>query len=537
MLDITLKRSGYPSRQVVIAVSSIAYVIVFFLHRKFFLLAEDVTQISLVLVVSVTASLAFSWVDYRRFGDIFRRLARLSAIGVLAYLLFEPVDMTLAVDGADRLHRLITYSYWPAVAFAVVGAFRPSMAYAPAMFLLLSREAAPEISGYNISTLDIRYMMDMAMFLGISASILGLLKLSRSPIRLNDDETEILEQCLAFSAIGMHLANYLWSGYAKFALGPTPATWVLENPTASSIPMAIYKGVSPIGQWPTLTQNVYEAFSLFAPISNFGVAFIQLAAGIVVFRIVILRFATLFYDALHIGIYVFGGLFFWPWVWNNVSVLFAIRGKTDADVSLYPRLCCIAVMALGFSSKLGDAAFLAWFDTTRVRAATIEIHDGSTNEWLPLPTSYFLSHSYAMSHGYFGHAVRDGHFSPSVGGTKFYDQFLLRNVCKLPEDHGRVESRQDYDVRLQVLERFLRAHHDKMLARADAEGHASIYLRGHHHPSNPLSFSGFSALDLRDVDAYRYLDISACLTMSDGRVREQIVKRDEHIVQIDRPNK
>ena len=537
MPDLVLNRSGYPSRRVLIAALSVAYVVVFFLHRKFFLLAEDVTQMSLVLIVSVAGSLAFSWVDYRRFGDIFRRLSRLSAIGVLVYLVYEPVDLTLAVDGAEGLYHLITYAYWPAVAFAAVGVFRPSMAYAPAMYLLLSREAAPLVSGYNISTLDIRFMMDMAMFLGVSASILGLLQLSRSPIRLDDDETEILEQCFAFSAIGMHLANYLWSGYAKFMLGPTPMSWILENPTATAIPMGIYKGVSPFGQWPLFAQYLYDSFTFSAPISNFFVAFIQLAAGIVVFRMLLLRFATLFYDALHIGIYIFGGLFFWPWVWNNVSVLYAVKGKTDADVSIYPRICCVAVMALGVSTKLGDAAFLAWFDTPRVRASVIEIHDGSTDEWVRLPTSYFLSHSYAMSHGYFGHAVREGHFSPSVGGTKSYDQFLLRDECAAPEEYDRIERQEDYDRRLQGLERFLRAHHQKMLARADENGQASIYLRGHHHPSNPFLYPDFAALDLRDVDAYRYLDISACLTMSDGQVHERLVRKDEHVIRVDRPER
>lgn len=535
MSGLVINRIGYPSRKFLIAVFSVAYVVVFFLHRKFFLLAEDVTQMSLVLAVSVAGSLAFIWVDYDRFGDIFRRLSRLSAIGVLVYLLYEPVDLTLVVGGDEGLYRLIAYSYWPAVAFAAVGALRPSMAYAPAMYLLLSREAAPLISGYNISTLDIRFMMDMAMFLGVSASILGLLKLSRSQVRLDDHETKVLEQCLAFSAIGMHLANYLWSGYAKFMLGPTPVTWIVENPTATAIPMGIYKGVSPFGQWPMFAQYLYDTFTFSAPISNFFVASIQLAAGIVVFRMLLLRIATLFYDALHIGIYIFGGLFFWPWVWNNVSVLYAVKGKTDADVSIYPRICCVAVMVLGMSSKLGDAAFLAWFDTPRVRASIIEIHDKSTDEWIRLPTSYFLSHSYAMSHGYFGHAMREGHFSPSVGGTKSYDQFLLRDECIAPKSYDRIEQPEEFDQRLQRFDRFVQAHHRKMLARADENGQVSIYLRGHHHPSNPLLYTEFSALDLRDVDAYRYLDISACLTMSDGKVHEQLVKKDEHVIEIDRP--
>lgn len=536
MQDLAVKRTGLLSRHAVIALVALAGVVVFFLHRKVLLLAGNATEVGVVLGLSAALSLGLAWVDYRAFGDVFRRLTRLSAAGVLAYLLFEPVDMTLVAGGDAALHFLVTAGYWPAIAFAAAGVFRPSMAYFPAIYLLLGRESATAISGMGISSLDIKYMMEMAMFLGLSAGALGLLARPWSPVRLSRDDRALFEQCLAFSAIGMHLANYLWSGWGKFALGPTPWTWIVENPTASAILISLHKGISPLGQWPSLAETAYALFSFLEPVSNFAVAFLQIAAIAIVFRLVLLRAATLFYDVLHISIYVFGGLFFWPWVWNNVSVLVAVKGKKEGDISLYPRLCCVAVMLMGASTKLGDAAFLAWFDTTDLRSPKIEMRDAAADRWIEVPTSFFLTHSYAMSHGYFGMAQRPGHYFPSSGGaTRNYAQFDESGGCRPPAAPRRPETAAEKAERLAMLGAFLAAHHDKMLARSDGDGRAPFYLRGHHHPSNPLLFRDFASVDLRDVDAYRYLDSSVCLSMSDGRFRERIVKRDEHVFPIDRP--
>ncbi|MEM9047749.1 MAG: hypothetical protein AAGC92_03420 [Pseudomonadota bacterium] len=380
-------------------------------------------------------------------------------------------------------------------------------------------------------------MADMVMFLGMCACLLTVMQLPGSPVRTAQGELRTFEHCLAFSAIGMHLGNYLWSGYAKMVLGPYPWTWIVENPTASSIPISIHFGISPIAQWP-ITQAVYDAFSIGVPLSNFLVTIIQVAAVVVVFRLILLRLATLFYDVLHIGIYVLGGLFFWPWIWNNVSVLYAVRGKKERDISLQARLCCVAVILMGYSGMLGNSAFLGWFDSTKLRSPIIEAHDKTTDSWVEVPNSFFLSHSYAMSHGYFGHAYRDGHFYPGIGGTgQDYAIFRESVHCDPPTQYPQIETAEEFESRVTVLEQFLLAHHAKMVARADRLGHMAFYLRGHHHPSNPLLFEDFSALDLRNVDAYRYLDTSLCLSIENGQLRTQIVKQDEHLMPVPDPSK
>jgi hypothetical protein len=154
-----------------------------------------------------------------------------------------------------------------------------------------------------MSILDIRYMADMTLYL----STFGILAVQVGP-KLHDyfaDEARQTE--LAFVAFGLHLANYFWSAVAKLTIGPHLWTWALENHTYNSIPNTIVNGTLPIGQFPTLVQFVYDFMKATVIPLNLAIVAFQLFAIICVFRVVM----------------------FWPWIWNNVTVLLAVQ--IDAD--------------------------------------------------------------------------------------------------------------------------------------------------------------------------------------------------------------
>ncbi|MEM9047750.1 MAG: hypothetical protein AAGC92_03425 [Pseudomonadota bacterium] len=116
---------------------ALIFVLVFFLHREFLVdRAADSSKffvVASVMSVATVVSIGFAWVRYDQFGDVFTRLTRLSAAGLFVYLIVEPVDLTFVPGNNRQLFELVNYCYWPAILFALVGIFRPSMAYAPAV--------------------------------------------------------------------------------------------------------------------------------------------------------------------------------------------------------------------------------------------------------------------------------------------------------------------------------------------------------------------------------------------------------------------
>jgi hypothetical protein len=54
----------------------------------------------------------------------------------------------------------------------------------------------------------------------------------------------------------------------------------------------------------------------------------------------------------------------------------------------------------------------------------------------------------------------------------------------------------------------------------------NFYLRSHHHPSNPWLYETFNETDLSKIERYRVVTQSVCLSMSDGRLKERVIKQD-----------
>jgi hypothetical protein len=343
----------------------------------------------------------------------------------------------------------------------------------------------------------------------------------------------LLALCCAFVTIGFHLGNYFWSGVAKLFLGPMPWSWMIENQTQNIVPVALLRGVMPFGAWPGVTAALHEGLGAGVVLSNAFVLGAQLFAILAVLRLAWLKLASLAYDALHIGIFVMGGLFFWPWVWNNLTILFAVSRVREHEVPLLPRLCCIAAILFGLNPALGASARLAWWDVLDIKIPVVQARTGPDAPWVDVPVSYFLSHSYAVSHGYFDQAATPGHYPPSIWGSVWeYGRQRMSGRCATPAPPSVPESAEDRAARLARVNAFLRAHHAKMVARAEVWPAQAYYLRSHHHPSNPLLHADFTALAPVDIAEYRLLVKSVCLRLADGHLVERVLHEEEHRVDV-----
>ena len=248
---------------------------------------------------------------------------RSSAIGLLAYLLLEPPDFTLANPNASSAAEYVRLAYFGAILFSALSVSRPAFVIPVAVYISSTRLLVEEISNLQMSTLDIRYMLDMALYLSLFGA--GGLTIVRLIHPYFPDERR--QQEIAYVAFGLHLGNYFWSGVAKLMIGPHLWTWILENQTFNTIPYAIVNGTLPIGHLPWLVQPVFDFMHVIVRPLNLAIVGFQLFAIVCALRLAWLKLASLFYDLLHIGIWILGGLFFWPWVWNNVTILLAANAQ------------------------------------------------------------------------------------------------------------------------------------------------------------------------------------------------------------------
>lgn len=460
---------------------------------------------------------------YQDFGGLMRACTRASAAGLLVYLIIESPDYSLANEAAARGLAYINDSYPFALVLAVAGVFRPSFILPTVIYIYSTRHLVWEISNLPLSFLDIRYMLDMALYL----AVFGIAVVKIGPrihpwLAAPERQSEIVGV-----AMGLHLANYFWSGMAKVLIGPTPWYWAFENETYNQIPYTIESGILPLGHVPWLSQLAYDTLAFFNTPLNAIIVLVQLFAILCVLKVSWLKITSILFDLLHIGIYVFGGLFFWPWIWNNLTIWWAARSQKKQGLQINTKAACIAAILLGAPVlQINSAAWLAWFDVADARQIYFEAvtDDGRT---VKVPSAYFSSHSYSVSHGYMGHHDIEGQYmATTLASSDMYARNEHSGLCTDPAMFGEtryVETEEQKLARQASLGNFLNYHHDKMQEREAAVGRGSWYFHAHHHPSNPFLYSEFNALSLKDVVGYNLVMESVCHSMKDGRVQKKVI--------------
>lgn len=518
--------------------------------REFYVFAPP-EILQTLSVMSLIGSMVFFSLRYPQLPIVFSRLTKFTAFGVLFFLLYEPPSFTLVYDQSAAKQEYVQNFYWLAVSAAIISCWRPSFLFFPAFYALTTRYLVKAISGYPISTLDIVFLMETAQYLSISSCILIVYTFfynrltSSTPQQRGTLPTPLqLGNCFAFIAFGFHLGNYFWSAVFKLYLGPEMLSW-LENPTYSLIILGLYKGLLPIGAFPEFTQWVFDLSKKYSLLVNSFVLFVQIIAIILPLRLLWLRLGTVAYDIFHIGIYFLGGLFFYPWIWSNVSILFALKKQSDESIGLAPKACCLIVVLMGYSHYLGESARLAWFDVVDIQHPQISVKTKTNPVWVEVPLSFFLSHSYALSQGHHGFATAADQYPYTYwGSTSDYNRMKTSGTCPPVEDvehvtkkkfgGSGVERPDDRAARIEKIRLFLIAHHAKMREAEDSVFSKSYYYRGHHHISNPWLYSDFNKITLSEVEAYRYTIKSVCLSLDGGIVDEKLLSEQHSVFKLNK---
>ncbi len=498
-----------------------------------------------VFATTTVLAAAFYRVDYRALAGPLATITRGCGLAIVAFLVVDPPVLTLANPAHAAAASYVDLAWWPAVGLGLLAVWRrPSFFIPVAYYAISTRYLAVDITYFPISTLDIRYVVDSAMFgAGMMCAVFlvdrGLAGRSAQALRLANfgsfwnRRREDFTNAAAMMAIGFHLGNYFWSGVAKLSLDGGPLSWILENPTQNGILNALEKGTLPTAAWPWLTDLLYRGLGHGVLVMNIVVVVAQLAAIVLIFRVRWLLWLTYFYDLFHIGIYIFGGLFFWPWIWNNLAIVAALRRYRDRPLGITPKLAALAGILLGASHLLGDSARLAWYEVTDIRSNYFEAEapDGTR---VRVPSSFFLSEAYAVSHGKLDPAPAAGHYGGTLWGSSHsYRRFEDDGKCLVPAGAGApVTVTPEASARLRHVRAYVKAHHAKMLARDARYGRLSFYFRGYHHPSNPFLYPAFNALDLKAVKRYFAVTESVCLRLDEGRLVRTVRNHTEYPIDV-----
>ena len=497
------------------------------------IIADLLSLIPVWYVLVILGAAAFCWAPYDHAAPFIRRFGRASALFLVFFFLTEPFALPVVAVPAD--HPAVwqqAYGRWIGLALGVAAWFRPAGLFAGAMTVWILRDLNGPITGFHFSNLDIRNVVEVMALIGIGAVLVGAARrqtLIAAYFPITDHMARRILILVLAIGVGGHLGNYFYSAMAKLALDGGPLSWVFGNHLYDGVPGALEKGTFPFAAAPAATQAIYDALkALNLPLHL--VSFTAQAAAIIAIRRRRWVMAvTVIYDLFHLAVYFTYGLAFWKWIALNAIILATLARVDDRDWTRSTRAALAGSVLFG--AIFFKTATLAWYDTPGFLSPYIEaeMRDGTR---VRVPSAFFGSGSYQISHGLLYVPANTDHFNPSIWGSVLNraDRDAGRD-CAPPQRTDPAPQKYGPVSRLAA---YVWARHDQALAaRGDGRG-ANMYAYPHHHYPSPFADMPFKTADKRDVSAYYLVLESVCLGLENGRLTRDVKVRTE--VPLSRPD-
>lgn len=479
------------------------------LHPWSFLLRNDMSSWDLLrLTATLLLSVAFwGW----RTADIrssFTIPVRFFVIG-FAFICVARWYPEVPAKEVEGLHQWLTGGnrYVGALA-AIIAWFRPSFLLYAVASSLWGRRAHEQLTGIFQADVDERPVAEMVFFLILCGMAVYLINRLRG--QTSSAVCTRRYDFAVYTALGIHLANYLHSGLAKLNLDGPFLAWPLDNPTHALLANSRLLGVVPLDISDSIINQVYVMFAAGVVPANFLTLASELLAIVSVFSAFLLPVTLGFYDMWHIAVFLTTGIFFWKWILVNTAFMIALLMRTPRTS---PAVCLTMAVAMICAPYFFSIFAAGWYDShsfnrLAVRALT---QDGRA---VSVPPAFFLNYSFAVSSS----SVWSPDVYTALHPTATYGTTMSHRVLKSSFTCGDVVRGFTHNTRVvrQEFVALVQALHAQALKNADAQGRARFnYLYPHHIVTNPLRFPEFAALDLRTVQAYRVRIDAVCTNQSD----------------------
>jgi hypothetical protein len=463
-----------------------------------------------VLRVAVTVLLSVAFCGWRtaHIRSSFTILVRCFVIG-FAFICVARWYPDVPAKEVEGLHQwLIGGNRYVAALAAIFAWFRPSFLLYAVASSLWGRGTHEHLTGVFQADVDERPIAEMAFFLILCGMATSLIN------RLRGQESSAVStrgyDFAVYAALGVHLSNYLHSGFAKLNLDGPFLAWPFDNLTHALLANSRLLGVVPLDISDSIINQVYVMFAAGVVPANFLTLASELLAIVSVSSAFLLPLTLAFYDMWHLAVFLTTGIFFWKWILVNAGFMIALLARNSRPSPAVRLMAAVTMVCAPYFFSIFAAG---WYDSPSFNRLAIRAltHDGRA---VSVPPAFFLNYSFAVSSNsiWSPDIYTALHPTATYGTTMSHrvlkDSFKCGDFVKGFTNNTRVV-RQEFVALMQAL-------HAQALKNADAQGRARfIYLYPHHIVTNPLRFSEFAALDLRTVQAYRVRIDAVCTNQSD----------------------
>jgi len=289
----------------------------------------------------------------------------------------------------------------------VAAIWRPAFLFPLFYFYVGWRELIGAVSGVPIVATDYLGMLDGAYF-SVVGVFLTLVLTSPWTMRrfpglsawlIGPDGVDAFRArtfgLLWSCAVGAHLGNYFWSGVKKITVaGPEPWTWLLHNPTQTSILIGLERGDNPLAAWPGAVQAVWDGIVGSQPFMNAFVLGVQLAAPFAAISLSVLSVFCLLYDLFHVGVYLTLGALFFFWIAVNLIIVASAARVGPGGFTPAMKIVMVLTTLLGYHAFYTN--YLGWLDAAKLASPQFLAKTRDGRE-IPVPSNYFGIFSYTIA--------------------------------------------------------------------------------------------------------------------------------------------
>lgn len=489
---------------------------------------------SFALVVAAFAgAIGFRWVRYRDMTAALRITTRCVGVFFFLQMLFDafgpfpgPSNILFGAHGPALYFR---YAAILGVLAGVAALWRPAFLIPMMLYYVGWRELIGTLSGIPVDDTDYLGVLDTGYFSTVGTFVaIGLTSpwlLDRVPALRSllvgtqgrDGTRQVAFNLIWACAVGAHLGSYFWSGMMKVHVGgDNPLTWILHNPTQTSIVIGLERGDNPLGLWPGALQAIWDAIAGAGPVVNTVVLGMQILAPLAAISVPVLSVFCLFFDLFHTGVYLTLGALFFFWIGMNLVIVVAAASLPRPGLTTPMKI--VMVLTALFGHYVFYTNYLGWLDAAKLASTQFYAITKDGRE-VAIPSNYFGVYSYTIAQT--GMYIPDDHFKYRLGGNSHnLASWADARTCG-PE----TVAHQDTGVAFGAVEDLVRDVDGLMRKYPAVKNDNLYYFYPHHMLPNPWLFTAFNDLRIDDIAAYKYVVESVCLTLKDGKLDRDVHKQ------------
>ncbi|MEM9169723.1 MAG: hypothetical protein AAGC56_08720 [Pseudomonadota bacterium] len=504
--------------------------------------------IPMLLVVATTSS-AFFWVRYPSVAPYLRITLAGCALLLGANVLWLGFDFPVVDEATHKaVAPLFPIAPIAAFAFGFLAVFRPAFAVVPATIFVVQKTLVTAMAGGLAGFSHYLVIVDTAAFVAVAivafraAQVIAarFFEKTRVESAFSERSADLYYLIIMCIAIGVHFGNYFLSGVGKALLDGGLVSWLLENKTQYLMLGGYNLGSAPLSISSTLFGRAFAALDQTYILVNLAVLIAQAFCFLAFLRKRIMLGWVLFFDVMHVTIFILTGALFIHWILLNSLLLVSVSKMPEI---LAPRVALVAgIVSTIFGHLLFNTIMLAWYDNRQVRdAGFVAVYaDGSEAR---VPPSFFRESAYAFYGRWFRLAPETGGWveaptSVTVGARKQSQSYAWGQVQKVdamrrgedclapaetPENGESGIAQIDFD--LPAAEAFVRARQTWVADRLKRGAPVRYHLFPHDHFSMPWRFREFEEADLEAIVGYYYRVETVCLGWRDGVFQREVMAR------------